>query len=150
MKTLLFDFSRVILFPKDETYDGSLNSLHAKLKETDNYHFLDHFEFDEVLLDYLAENKSLFDLCVFTTGVIQEMPEVKARLGNIFKKIFTVKEVGFDKTDPQAYKKIAGEIGPKPEQILFIDDNIENLEAAKSAGLKTIRYVSTEQLLSEL
>jgi len=40
INTILSDFSLVILFPKDKTYTGKLNDLHAKLTaEQGDYDF---------------------------------------------------------------------------------------------------------------
>jgi len=44
------------------------------------------------------------------------------------------------KKELQSYKKIAQEIGLKPEEILFLSDNPEEIEAAAKAGMKVIRF----------
>lgn len=38
----------------------------------------------------------------------------------------------------------------KPEDAVFIDDNLRNIEAAKKLGLKSIRFTSAEKLEKEL
>lgn len=42
------------------------------------------------------------------------------------------------KLDPQSYQRIAAEIGAPPDDILFLSDNVAELDAAKAAGMKTI------------
>lgn len=44
------------------------------------------------------------------------------------------------KKESSSYKKIAEEIGLKPEEILFLSDNPEEIEAAAKAGMKVIRF----------
>lgn len=39
---------------------------------------------------------------------------------------------------PSSYTAIAGEIGLPPEEILFVSDVVEELDAAKSAGMRTL------------
>lgn len=46
-----------------------------------------------------------------------------------------------NKKDESSYRKIAQEIGIKPEEILFISDNPDELKAAKSAGFEVIQSV---------
>jgi len=58
---------------------------------------------------------------------------------NFFKGHFDTK-IG-SKKDPESYKKISEEIGLKPEEILFLSDNPEEIEAAAKAGFKVIRIV---------
>ncbi|NPA52820.1 MAG: acireductone synthase [Aquificae bacterium] len=46
-----------------------------------------------------------------------------------------------NKKDPNSYKKISKEIGLKPEEILFLSDNPQEIEASAKAGMKAIRIV---------
>lgn len=140
IKALLFDFSRTLLFPKDKTYTGGLNDLHKKIQENPNYNFLESFELNKGLLDYLETVKNKFDLYIFTSESIQEDPAIKDDLAKIFTKIFSATEMGLSKKDPKAYEFIAKELNLIPNEILFIDDSSENLEAAKIAGLQTLQY----------
>ncbi|RLJ71404.1 acireductone synthase [Hydrogenivirga caldilitoris] len=45
-----------------------------------------------------------------------------------------------NKKDPESYKRIAKELGLKPEEILFLSDNPEEIEAAAKAGMKVVRF----------
>ncbi|KAJ2909822.1 enolase-phosphatase E1 [Coemansia aciculifera] len=42
------------------------------------------------------------------------------------------------KTDAVSYKNIANDIGVKPAQVLFISDNVLEIQAADAAGLQTV------------
>ncbi len=44
------------------------------------------------------------------------------------------------KKDPESYKKIAEKIGLKPEEILFLSDNPDEIIAASKAGFQVIRF----------
>jgi enolase-phosphatase E1 len=46
-----------------------------------------------------------------------------------------------NKRDAAAYRKIAAEIGQRPEEILFLSDIQEELDAARDAGMQTIHVV---------
>lgn len=73
---LLFDFSRVILFPKDEKYSGLLNDLYRKIV-SENAAFLDHYRFNNELLEFLKTLKNKFKLSIYTTDIVQNDPESK-------------------------------------------------------------------------
>lgn len=150
MKSLLFDLARVLLFPKDKNYLGTLNGLHAKLSQNPKYKFLDNFKFNEELLSYLKTLASSTQIHIFTSKNIQETPEVKARLKGIFKQVFSAASLGMQKADPDVYKLIAKKLNLKPSQIVFVDDAEKNVSAARQAGLTAIHYTSNKKLFSSL
>jgi 2-haloacid dehalogenase len=51
---------------------------------------------------------------------------------------------------PQFYQLILDRFQLKPQETLFIDDNLRNIEAAKELGLKTIAFESPSQLKDAL
>ncbi|MBI4680305.1 MAG: HAD family phosphatase [Nitrospirae bacterium] len=44
------------------------------------------------------------------------------------------------KKDPSIFRDACYAIGFKPEEVLFVDDNIENIKRALSAGLKVVHF----------
>lgn len=147
INTIIFDLSRVILHPADKNYTGTLEQLRESLNESKGK-FYDHFSLNEELLDFLEGLKENLNLYIFTSSPINELPELVLILETIFKKIYTTKDLGL-KTDPESYISIVKELKVNPENILFIDDSLENLESAKKVGLTTIQYNSNEKLFKE-
>ncbi len=150
LKAILFDFSRVLLNAKDMHYPDSLNDLYKRLSQNENFNSLDHFEFNKDLLDFTADFKDQYDLYIFTTGTIQHDVHFKSVIDKIFKSIFTVEEVGFPKDNKGAYEFITNQLFLQPEEVLFIDDSEENIKAASEAGLKTIKFVATDQTITDI
>lgn len=140
IKALLFDISRTLLFPTDKNYQGGLNSLYRELQQKENFNFLEHFELNNEALNYLDTVKNKVDLYIYTSESIQNDPAIIDRLLSIFKRIFSAKETGLSKKDPKSYEFIAKELNISPNEILFIDDSQENLDAAKIAGFNTLIY----------
>lgn len=149
-KTIVFDFSRVLLFPKDLTYTGSLNEKHRTLSEKSDYHLLDHFSLNEELLKHLADLKSKYRLFIFTSETIQDDSSLQPFLSPLFETIFSASKLGIDKKTPSAYESIAHKIGVAPKEILYVDDNLDNVHAAQKAGMECIHYTNNAQLLSRL
>lgn len=149
--TILSDFSRVILIPKDKNYTGTLNGLHKELSEKEkNYPFFNHFEFNDEILNLYQQLRTKYSINVFTTGTIQNRPEVREIIDPIFEHIYTAKDFDLDKKQPEAYLYIADILNKKPNEILFIDDQIVNIEAAKKAGLNTIVYSDFQKTVKKL
>ena len=148
--TYLFDFSRVLLFPIDQIYSGELNEKYKLIKDSPGFQFQENFQLNEPLLDYLESVKDSKDLYIFTSGFIQNDSSLKPRLSSVFKDIFSAGELGVSKKDPNAYEVVAEKINKLPSEILFIDDTLSNIEAAKQAGLNAVVYTSFEELKKEL
>jgi HAD superfamily hydrolase (TIGR01509 family) len=151
IKTIISDLSRTILFPKDNTYSDSLNRLYKKLQEQDkNFNYFDYYKLNQELLDYYKRLKEAYELYIFTTGYVQDHPAVRPILDKIFEDIYNIESVGgLKKTDPNAFIKLAELTNRNPEEIVFIDDNTDNIKAASKAGLNTIVYTDVENLVEE-
>lgn len=149
--TILSDFSRVILFPKDKNYKGTLNGLYKKLQQKNMpYNFFDHFKFNEDILNLYIQLKSKYSVNIFTTGKIQNAKEVKQRIDKIFDNIFSAKDYGLDKEKPDSYDFIASKLGKPTNKILYIDDQSKNIEAAKKAGMEIWHYKEFTGLYNQL
>jgi|GEM_PF-1120542 HAD superfamily hydrolase (TIGR01509 family) len=59
-------------------------------------------------------------------------------------------EVGVGKPDPKFYEILVRELGEKPYEILLIDDNDANIDAAREFGLLALQYDGTKDLLTEI
>ncbi len=148
--TLIFDFSRVLLNVKDKKYTGFLNDLHKEKSNEPGYKFFNYFELNEELLKYLETIKDKFSMYIFTTGSVQNVPEVRKRIDPIFRKIYSSEELGLNKKDPQSYLFIAKDLNKNPGEILFTDDQSENIKAVTTAGLLTIQFQSTDLFINTL
>lgn len=49
-------------------------------------------------------------------------------------------DVKCEKPDLEFYEILTEKLGEKPEEVLFIDDKIENIEGAREAGLQVLHY----------
>lgn len=54
------------------------------------------------------------------------------------------------KPDPEMFRRALEVIGALPQQVVFIDDLIENILAARTVGLIAFQFVDAEQLTREL
>jgi putative hydrolase of the HAD superfamily len=93
----------------------------------------------------------------FKTAILSNMPadmaahmrKTFAWLSHFDHHIFSG-EVHSVKPEPEIYQHCINALGVHPTEALFIDDRDINLEQARAAGIRTIRFQSVEQLREDL
>jgi len=136
IKTIISDFSFTLLFSKGNL--GKTNSFHEEHKNDIWYKIFDYFELNNELLEILKNFN--WKKYIFTTKYIQEDISIKEITNSIFSKTFIWKDLNLSKNDKKSYEFLLNKIWTKPENTLFIDDSIDNIEAAKLAWLQTFLY----------
>jgi glucose-1-phosphatase len=68
---------------------------------------------------------------------------------DLFDKAYLSHEIGHRKPDSEAYQYVLNENNLKPAETLFIDDSIQNIEAADKLGIKTI-FLKMDMRVEEL
>ncbi len=147
-KSIITDFSRVLLFPKDKKYTGKLNQLHQDLVKNGDYDFWEYFKLNEELLGFYKNQK--LPVYIFTTGHIQEYPPLKQKLEGVFEGIFTATGMDVQKDQKETYEKLAGMIGVEPNEIAYVDDLLKNVEAASKAGCQVIQFTGNKGVIEFL
>lgn len=61
-------------------------------------------------------------------------------LDQAFDLLIISAEEGVTKPDPRVYRLAAERLGVRPEECLFVDDFIENVEGARAVGMQAIHY----------
>lgn len=75
------------------------------------------------------------------------LPEHKIEtLDEVFDFVYYSHEIGERKPDLKAYTYIINKHGILPQETLFIDDKLENIEAAKSLGIQTWHLTNRKDL----
>ena len=59
-------------------------------------------------------------------------------------------DVGVRKPEKEIYKIAMQRANANPQECLFIDDLLENIQAAKQIGIEGVHFISSEQLKQEL
>jgi putative hydrolase of the HAD superfamily len=54
------------------------------------------------------------------------------------------------KPDPAIYRHVLNELGTQPEETLFLDDKLVNVEAAQALGIKAIQFSNVDNLRADL
>ncbi len=59
-------------------------------------------------------------------------------------------EIGLAKPDPAIYEYLLNICGVKPSEAIFVDDAIENIDAANKLGMAGIHFVNADQAVSDV
>ena len=107
---------------------------------------------DMELVNYIRQLKH--DYC--TAVLSNYMSHLRHRIteewqiDDAFHHLFISAEVGHMKPHPEIYSLVLETLGYAPEETVFIDDFIENIEGAGEVGIRGILFQNPEQVKMEL
>ncbi len=76
--------------------------------------------------------------------------ETNYKYQGLFHEVVYSYQAGFSKPHPNIFLFILKKLKVKPEECLFIDDHIKNIESARRLGFNTIHFISPEDLKRKL
>jgi putative hydrolase of the HAD superfamily len=93
------------------------------------------------LLDQLAQNNNI--ACLSNTNILH-WDRLKSRYGlnHRFLKRYVSHEIGLSKPDPRFFEHVTDDLGVRPGEITYFDDNAEIIEAALAFGFDAHRVDS--------
>lgn len=68
----------------------------------------------------------------------------------MFDPICYSHEIGVNKPDPEAFRITLERLGADPEEVFFVDDVPENIEAARALGIGAHLHVDTDETIRVL
>ena len=68
----------------------------------------------------------------------------------LFDKVFNSYHLGKCKKDPSLFEAVLEKMNFRPEQSLFVDDSLDNIERAPNRGLHTIHYQDKDSFLERI
>ena len=72
------------------------------------------------------------------------------QLGGFFQKIYLSYAIGRRKPNVESYRWVTNDMGYRPTDIAFLDDNAANIHGAKRAGLSTTHVTSPKVVIDFL
>jgi putative hydrolase of the HAD superfamily len=76
--------------------------------------------------------------------------EAKLHFFQWFDKIYNSYHLGKGKQDPSVFDDVVADLGLVPEQALFVDDDVRNVERAHGRGLKTLWCQAEDRCVKDL
>jgi putative hydrolase of the HAD superfamily len=69
---------------------------------------------------------------------------------DIFRERFFSYKIGATKSEEKFWRYVLDDLAVKPEAIIFIDDNQNNVDAARAAGIRGFLYTNFSQLTKDV
>lgn len=110
----------------------------------------ENHDLEEVVKYYKEIKRKNNGYCLTDTNSIHFEAHQEQGTTADFHKVFASFKLGHIKRDVNAFKKVIKDVNFKPEEIVFIDDNENNVEVAKSLGINGIKYEDYEKLIEQL
>ena len=103
----------------------------------------------EVISELRVRNYEIFGL---TNWSMETFPEARAHFGilQMIDRYVVSGAEGLVKPDPRLFQVLLDRYGLKAEECTFVDDNPDNVAAAKGMGMQGILFTNAETLRKEL
>ena len=99
------------------------------------------------VVDFIKTLKNVYKVACLSNLEL-EIADIcrETKLFNYFDRAFLSTELKMQKPDLNVYLKVLDELECKPNEIIFTDDRIENVNAANKIGIHALHYSNLEQL----
>lgn len=102
------------------------------------------------LLQFLVQMRPRYKLATICNGGSREAMNRKFRLHELVDLMVFDEEEGVAKPDARIYLRTLLRLGVEPAEAVFVDDKVENVEAARHLSIHSIHFQHTEQALAEI
>jgi putative hydrolase of the HAD superfamily len=139
--------------PEEAHWQAVVQALGVSRTDTDKIiaEFFSGDRADTALLDFLRSlrpelkvgliSNAWSGLRAFITG---------QKFEDVFDEMIISAEVGLMKPDPRIYRLALEKLGAQPQESVFLDDVLVNVEAARSVGMYAIEFTRLDKTLEEL
>ncbi len=109
--------------------------------------------FDDPMWDWVAQLRGEGKRVAMLSNMPQPLGDalkLETERLNRFDQVTLSYEVRSVKPDPVIYEHCLEALGTAPEQTLFLDDRIENIQAAEALGIRAIQFLNRDDVLLKL
>lgn len=99
-------------------------------------------ELDTALVTLIRQLKTNYQTAIISNYASNLRPELtdQFKIADAFDKIIISCEEKVMKPDPEIFHRALNRLGRKPEEAVFIDDFLHNVEAARAVGMAAIHF----------
>ena len=109
--------------------------------------------FDDVMWDWIEQLRGAGKRVAMLSNMPRELGEaikLKTNKLNVFDRVTLSYEVHAVKPEPAIYEHCLEGIGTAPEQTLFLDDRIANVQGAELLGIRAMQFLDRDDILLQL
>ena len=109
-------------------------------------------ELDTQLVEAIRRMREDYTTAILSNyfPILREKVNHQWKIGDAFDHLVVSAEVGVKKPDLRIFQIVLESVGCSPGQAVFIDDMIENIAAAREAGLHAVHFQTRDQALDSL
>jgi putative hydrolase of the HAD superfamily len=109
-------------------------------------------QFDDSLLDWVAARRGKYRTGILSNawGGARRFLTSQAKVTAAFETLVISAEEGVRKPEPTIYERALQRLGVAAEDAVFVDDVLENIEAARQVGLAGIHFQKGLDLSAEM
>ena len=107
---------------------------------------------DEEIIDYLQSLRPRYQTVLLSNAWdnLRKILVTTWKIADAFDEIFISAEMGIMKPNPKIYEMVLEKLDVPPEETVFIDDFIQNIEAARKLGMHGIHFQDKDAAMAEL
>lgn len=104
------------------------------------------------MIRYVKEIKSAGLVTAILSDQTNWLNEInqKTPFYHLFDYVFNSFNLKKGKRDPSVFRDVCSAIGLKPDEVLFVDDNVENIKRALATGLRAIHFRGMDDFEKEI
>jgi epoxide hydrolase-like predicted phosphatase len=102
------------------------------------------------MLALLKRLRPAYKLAIISNASSRAAMERKFRLSRLVDLLVFDDEEGVSKPDARIYQLTLESLAARPEETIFVDDKIENVEAARHLGMRGIHFQNARQAVAEI
>lgn len=104
---------------------------------------------NQPLFDFVAGLRGTVGLAILSNSGdgAREEEERRFAFSAVFDPICYSHEIGVTKPDPEAWRSALRQMRASPDEVFFVDDVAENIEAARAVGIRGHLHVATEETI---
>lgn len=110
-------------------------------------------QFDEVMWNWIEQLRTAGKRVAMLSNMPRDLGEalkIKTDKLSLFDQVTLSYEVNSVKPEPAIYEHCLEGIGTAPEQTLFLDDRIANVQGAELLGIRAIQFLDRDDVLLRL
>jgi putative hydrolase of the HAD superfamily len=111
-------------------------------------------QIDQNLIQFLQRLRPKYTTDFLTNAWVNSRDALEEQYGIVegqtVDHLLISSELGIAKPDPKIYDILSETINARFEQIIFVDDNIENIEVASALGMHTIHFRPGMDLIAHI
>ncbi|RPI22166.1 MAG: HAD family phosphatase [Chloroflexota bacterium] len=107
---------------------------------------------DSALVDAIRSLRPRYQTGLLSNAwiTLREALRDEWRIIDAFDVVIISAEAGMAKPDPRIFQLAVDQMKVRPDEAVFVDDFVENIEAAAKMGLRTVRFLNSAQALADL